>query len=79
MQQSVADAEENALRQQILIVVSSKAGANEGEEAHCRAGKHESSRTVFVKDGADDCAAEEENEELLQRMTSQYMMGLSQM
>lgn len=46
--------------------MSSKAGANERKEAHCGAGKHEGSRTVFVKDGADDCAAEEENEELLE-------------
>lgn len=45
--------------------MSSKAGANKGEEAHCGAGKHESPRTVLVKDGADDAAAEEENEELL--------------
>jgi hypothetical protein len=69
-QQSVADAEQNTLRQQILIVVSSKAGANERQEAHCGAGQHESSRTVFIKDGTDDGAAEEEDEELLRIMAT---------
>lgn len=54
------------MRQEILIVLSSKAGANEREEAHRSARKHESSRTVFVKDGAHDGATKEENEELLQ-------------
>jgi hypothetical protein len=53
------------LRQEILIVLSSKAGANKRKEAHCGAGKHESARTVLVKDGANNGAAEEENEELL--------------
>lgn len=50
--------------------MSSKAGANEREEAHCGAGKHGSSRTVFVKDGADNGAAEEENKELLRGMAT---------
>lgn len=64
LQQRIANAEKDALGQEILIIVSSKARANEREEAYCGAGKHESSRTVFVVDGANDGATEEENEEL---------------
>lgn len=63
-QQRISNAKENPLGQEILVVLSSKAGANKGEQADGRAGEHERAGAVFVKDGADDGAAEEEDEEL---------------
>lgn len=50
-----------------MVELSSKAGANKGEQTDGSSRKHEGTRAVFVKDGADDSATEEENEELVVR------------
>lgn len=64
LQQRAPDAEQDSLSQEILVVPSSKAGADEGEQTDGGAGEHECAGAVFVKDGADNGASEEEDEEL---------------
>lgn len=65
LQQRITDSEQDSLSQEVLIELSSKAGANKGKQTDGSSRKHESARTVFVKDGTDDGATEEENEELI--------------
>lgn len=65
LQQRVTNPKQDSLSQQVLVKLSSKAGANKGKQTDGSARKHEGARAVFVKDGADDGTTEEENEELV--------------
>lgn len=67
LQQRITDSKQDSLSQEVLVELSSKAGANKGKQTDGSSRKHESTRAVFVKDGADDGATEEENEELVVR------------
>lgn len=64
LQQRITDSKQDSLSQEVLIELSSKAGANKGKQTDGSSREHEGARAVFVKDGADDSATEEENEEL---------------
>lgn len=67
LQQRITDSKQDSLSQEVLVELSSKAGANKGKQTDGSSRKHEGARAVFVKDGADDGATEEENEELVIR------------
>lgn len=67
LQQRITDSKQDSLSQKVLIELSSKAGANKGKQTDGSAREHEGARAVFVKDGTDDSATEEENEELVIR------------